>query len=73
MGAADSCSNDEIGGQVGEPRSTNRRMRARGSATQLSITSDIGDSEPVTDAEVRLIMAGLGNIIAEILNTSTSE
>jgi hypothetical protein len=73
MGAADSCSNDDIDGQVREPRSSNRRMHARGSTACLSITSDIGDSELVTDTEIKLIMAGLGNIIAEILNPSDSE
>lgn len=34
-----------------------RRLHATGPASHLSVTSDLSANEPVTDAEIRLILA----------------
>jgi hypothetical protein len=44
-----------------------RRLHAKGSAGHLSVTSDLTSSEPVTDAEIRLILAVLGDTLSQIL------
>ena len=45
-----------------------RRARASGSADQLDIIFDLSVDEPVTEAELRLIFAVLGDSIAVILD-----
>ena len=50
-----------------------RRMRVRGGVANLTVSSDLPDAIPVTDAEIDLIMAALGDTIARILNEPDSE
>jgi len=45
-----------------------RRARASGGADQLVVVSDLTTLEPVTEAELRLIFAVLGDSIAAILD-----
>lgn len=73
MDAPDSSTTAAITDEAGKPYLANRRMRARGDATHLSISSDLDENEPVTEAEIKLIMAALGDTIAQILNPGASE
>lgn len=45
-----------------------RKRRARGSACRMRVISDIGPNEPVSDAEIRLVLAFLSDKIAQILD-----
>jgi hypothetical protein len=45
-----------------------RRLRATGPAGHLLVTSDLTANEPVTDAEIRLILAVLGDTLNQILD-----
>ena len=47
---------------------THRKRRTRGSACRMRVISDIGPNEPVSDAEIRLVLAFLGDKIAQILD-----
>lgn len=73
MDVPDSSTTEAITDETGKPRSSARGMRARGNATRLSISSDLRENEPVTEAEIKLIMAALGDTIAQILNPGASE
>lgn len=73
MDAPDSSTTETITDEAGKPRSSARDMRARGNATRLSISSDLDENEPVTEAEIKLIMGALGDTIAQILNPGASE
>jgi hypothetical protein len=58
------------------PREPARRLRtlhARGPANRLAVTSDLDPTEPVTEAEIQLVLAVLGDTIARILNPTSSE
>lgn len=68
MDATSSSSDIAIEVEVGEPRSAGRRILVRSSGAHLDIASDISESLSVTDAEIRLMMAALGDTIAQILN-----
>ena len=50
-----------------------RRMRVRGGRANLAVSSNLHDAIPVTEAEIDLIMAALGDTIARILNPTESE
>ena len=45
-----------------------RRARTSGGADRLDVISDLATLEPVTEAELRLIFAVLGDSIAVILD-----
>jgi hypothetical protein len=47
-----------------------RRLHATGPASQLLVTSDLATKEPVTDAEIRLILAALGDTLHQILDST---
>jgi hypothetical protein len=47
-------------------------MRVRGTAN-IAVSSDLHDAIPVADAEIDLIMAALGDTIAQILNSTELE
>jgi hypothetical protein len=49
-----------------------RRLRATGPASRLLVTSDLSADEPVTDAEIRLILAMLGDTLNQILGPSST-
>lgn len=49
-----------------------RSPRARGPAGALRVISDIGPNEPVTDAEIRLVLAFLSDKIAQILDPANA-
>jgi hypothetical protein len=49
-----------------------RRLRARTGAAALSITSDLDPHEPVTEAEIRLILAALGDTISQFIDPKAS-
>jgi hypothetical protein len=58
------------------PREPARRLRtlhARGPASRLVVTSDLDSSEPVTEAEIQLVLAVLGDTIARLLNPMSGE
>ena len=48
-------------------------MRVRGGRANLAVSSNLHDAIPVTEAEIDLIMAALGDTIARILNPTESE
>jgi hypothetical protein len=50
-----------------------RTLRARGPASCLAVTSDLDPTEPVSDAEIQLVLAVLGDTIARILDPPSSE
>ena len=54
-------------------RPPGRRMRVRGGHASLTVSSDLHDDIPVTEAEIDLIMAALSDTIARILNPIDSE
>lgn len=50
-----------------------RRLHARGVASHLSVPSDLDGTQPVTEAEIRLILAVLGDEIAQILDLTSCQ
>jgi hypothetical protein len=64
---------ESCGTRASPPRAENgrARLRARGSGERLSLTSDLTQNEPVTEAEIALVLAVLGDTIASILNPDT--
>lgn len=73
MDAPDPSMVEAITDETGNPARSIRRMRARAGSTQLSITSELRRNEPVTEAEIKLIMAVLGDTIAQILSPGATE
>jgi hypothetical protein len=59
--------------QPDRPPLPTRRLHVRNGAARLPVTSDLCGDEAVTEAEIKLIMAVLGDTIARILNTDSSE
>lgn len=58
------------------PSTSARRLRtlqARGPANRLAVISDLDPIEPVTEAEIQLVLAVLGDTIARILDPTSSE
>ena len=58
------------------PQHPGRRLRtlpARGPASRLAVTSDLDLREPVSEAEIQLVLAILGDTIARILDPPSSE
>lgn len=60
--------------QVGEPRearanpAAKRRLPLRAAAaTAYSVVSDLGFHEPVTQAEIQLVLAALGDAMLQVL------
>jgi len=49
-----------------------RTRRPRGTALTMRVISDIGPNEPVSDAEIRLVLAFLGDKIAQILDPANT-
>jgi hypothetical protein len=50
-----------------------RTLHARGPASRIAVISDLDSTEPVTEAEIRLVLAVLGDTIARILDPKSSE
>ena len=50
-----------------------RTLQARGPAGGLAVTSDLDAREPVTDAEIALVLGMLGDTIARLLNPPRDE
>jgi len=50
-----------------------RTLNARGPASRVAVTSDLDPAEPVTEAEIELVLAVLGDMIARILDPTSSE
>jgi hypothetical protein len=50
-----------------------RRLHARTGAAALSITSDLDTHEPVTEAEIKLILAAVGDTIVQFLDPKPAE
>jgi len=50
-----------------------RTLHARGPADRLVVTSDLDPGEPVTDAEIALVLGMLGDTIARLLNPQRNE
>ena len=49
-----------------------RRLHAKGPGYGLSITSHLTVGEPVTEAEISLVLAVLGDTIAQVLNPTSA-
>ena len=64
---------EAIADEAGTPGQSMRRLRVRHDCARLSITSDLRASEPVTEAEIKLIMAVIGDTIVQILNPGATE
>jgi hypothetical protein len=80
MDATDSIDIDQRGpggpepecGPPAAPSGGCRRLRVRTGAPDRSVVSHLGSDEPVTDAEIRLILGCLGDIITSVLNEKPS-
>jgi hypothetical protein len=72
MDAADSFCPNHPADDARADCSRGRCIRVVGTSGSLSATSDLGQNEPVTDAEIGLIMTTLGDAIMQILNSGAS-
>jgi len=68
MDTAKSSAHDDSADGAVPPRRPSRRIRANDAVEHLRVTSDFEQNEPVTDAEIRLIMAALGDTIGRLMN-----
>lgn len=51
------------------PHRKSRSLRANGPPRAMTVTSELGPNEPVSDAEIGLVLAQLGDKIAQILES----
>lgn len=68
MDAPDSSTMEAITDETSKMVPSTRRAHSRGNAARPSVASELHENQPVTEAEIELIVGALGDTLAQILN-----